>query len=197
VVPIAISFPTSLDVLTNPVASDATNAVSVPHATQHSNLNDAVEALEARVGITGSGVTSSLTYRIATVETTAATLDVDGWTSWTPVVTQSATPTLTNGGSTYVKQGRQVTATCKVTLTSAGTAANDIVCSLPVTAAAARGVGTFLYIDAGTGYIAGSCRLESTTTVKFYTVAASVFGQSTTIANTDTLEFTVVYESAA
>ena len=60
-----VNFPTSLDAFTNPTASDATNSATVPHATQHSNLNDAVEALEAKVGIDGSAVTSSLDYKVA------------------------------------------------------------------------------------------------------------------------------------
>ena len=59
----ATSFPTSLDSFTNPSASDALDSVSVPHADQHSNLNDAVEALQAKVGVDGSTVTSSLDYQ--------------------------------------------------------------------------------------------------------------------------------------
>lgn len=58
----AITFPTSLDSLTNPTASDKLNSVSVPHATQHSDINDAVEALEAKVGINDSAVATSLDY---------------------------------------------------------------------------------------------------------------------------------------
>jgi len=46
----AINYPTSLDNFTNPTASDAMNSVAVPHATQHADLNDAVDALEAKVG---------------------------------------------------------------------------------------------------------------------------------------------------
>jgi len=41
------------------------DSVTVPHATQHTNLNDAVEALEAKVGVDGSAVTSSLDYKVA------------------------------------------------------------------------------------------------------------------------------------
>jgi len=63
-----IAFPTSLDALNNPTAYDQTDSVSVPHATQHENTNDAVEALEAKVGVNNSAVTSSLDYRTARVE---------------------------------------------------------------------------------------------------------------------------------
>lgn len=59
-----VNFPTSLDNFTNPVAGDALNSVTVPHATQHANLNDAVEALEEKVGADNSAVTSSIDYQI-------------------------------------------------------------------------------------------------------------------------------------
>lgn len=64
----AIAFPTSLDALNNPSAFDQLDSVTVPHATQHADINDAVEALEAKVGANSSAVTSSLDYRMARVE---------------------------------------------------------------------------------------------------------------------------------
>lgn len=69
----AINFPTSLDNFTNPTASDTLDSVTVPHATQHANINDAVEALEAKVGINGSAVTSSHDYKIAQLEAAVVT----------------------------------------------------------------------------------------------------------------------------
>jgi hypothetical protein len=62
----ATNFPTSLDALTNPQGTDSVAAV--PHAAQHANANDAIEALQARVGVTGSTVATSLTNRIAVLE---------------------------------------------------------------------------------------------------------------------------------
>jgi hypothetical protein len=62
----ATNFPTSLDSLTNPQGTDSVAAV--PHAAQHANANDAIEALQARVGVTGSTVSTSLTNRIAVLE---------------------------------------------------------------------------------------------------------------------------------
>jgi len=64
----ASNFPSSLDTFTNPSSSDAMDSVSVPHATQHSDLNDAVEALQAKVGADSSGVASSHDYKIAALE---------------------------------------------------------------------------------------------------------------------------------
>lgn len=54
-----ISWPYSFDSLVNPTASDKTNSSSVPHAEQHANLNDIVEALELKVGLSDSGVAGS------------------------------------------------------------------------------------------------------------------------------------------
>jgi hypothetical protein len=64
----ASSFPSSLDTFTNPSSSDALDSVSVPHAGQHADLNDAVEALQAKVGADSSGVASSHDYKIAALE---------------------------------------------------------------------------------------------------------------------------------
>jgi hypothetical protein len=49
----ATDFPTSLDNFTNPTSSD--NLDSPSHSAQHANANDAIEAIEAKVGITGVG----------------------------------------------------------------------------------------------------------------------------------------------
>ena len=64
----ASNFPSSLDAFTNPSSSDAMDSVSVPHASQHSDLNDAVEALQAKVGADSSAVTLSHDYKIAQLE---------------------------------------------------------------------------------------------------------------------------------
>jgi hypothetical protein len=69
----ATNFPTSLDSLTNPQGTDSVAAVS--HAAQHANANDAIEALEAKVGANNSAVTTSLDYRIRTLE--SASVDTE------------------------------------------------------------------------------------------------------------------------
>ena len=63
------NFPSALDTFTNPNGSDSLNAAAVPHAEQHANANDAIEALQAKVGINGSAVATSLDYRISAAET--------------------------------------------------------------------------------------------------------------------------------
>jgi|GEM_PF-2557522 len=65
------NFPTSLDTLVNPIASDDTSVVS--HADQHANANDAIEALQDKVGANSSSVTTSHDYKIAQLESDSHT----------------------------------------------------------------------------------------------------------------------------
>lgn len=58
----ANTFPTTLNDFTNPSTSSDTATVS--HAGQHTDANDAIEALEAKVGVNSSAVTSSLDYKV-------------------------------------------------------------------------------------------------------------------------------------
>ena len=107
----ASNFPSSLDTFTNPSATDVMDSVSVPHATQHSDLNDAVEALQAKVGIDSSAVTSSLEYRIAQLEAAGSPIvKVARFTSsgtWTVPsgVTYAVAHILGGGGGVRVNGG--------------------------------------------------------------------------------------------
>lgn len=58
----ATNFPTSLDALTNPQSTDPLTNPS--HADQHADANDAIEALQAKVGVNGSTVATSLDYKV-------------------------------------------------------------------------------------------------------------------------------------
>ena len=62
----ATSFPSGLDSFTNPTAVDTLD--SPPHDTQHADANDAIEALQSKVGVDGSAVTTSHEYRINSIE---------------------------------------------------------------------------------------------------------------------------------
>lgn len=61
-------FPTALDTLTNPGENDTLDSATVPHADQHANANDAIEALQAKVGVNNSAVPTSLDYRVGVLE---------------------------------------------------------------------------------------------------------------------------------
>ena len=59
------NFSTSLDSFTNPGPTDAQNASpALDHDVQHSNINDAVLALEEKVGVDLSTSTSTIDYKI-------------------------------------------------------------------------------------------------------------------------------------
>lgn len=81
-----ITYPTSLDSLSNPSSGDLLeNAdANLDHDQQHSNANDAIEALEAKVGANSSAVTTSHDYKLGEV------------TGTDKAVGKTATQTLTN-----------------------------------------------------------------------------------------------------
>jgi len=72
----SISFPTSLDSLPNPIGTDLLEnaTLALDHDQQHSNANDAIEALEAKVGINSSAVTTSHDYKLSAVTSSAKAL---------------------------------------------------------------------------------------------------------------------------
>jgi hypothetical protein len=83
----ATNFPTSLDTFTNPNSGNTLDSPS--HSVQHSDINDAVEAIEAKLGV-GSSTAGSATAGYALVNTSGGTtayslLGVSGLSSGTAV----------------------------------------------------------------------------------------------------------------
>jgi len=93
----ATNFPSSLDSFTNPSSTDAMDSVSVPHATQHSDLNDAVEALQAKVGADSSVVTNSHDYKITDHASRLTTLEAStlGIVAYSSATATTAIPVAT------------------------------------------------------------------------------------------------------
>jgi hypothetical protein len=58
-------YPTDLDNFTNPQPSDSMETVS--HSSQHSDINDAVEAVQAKIGADDSPVQSSHDYKLSSI----------------------------------------------------------------------------------------------------------------------------------
>lgn len=90
-----ITFPTTLDALSNPAPTDLLEnaTLGLDHDQQHSNANDAIEALEAKVGINSSAVTTTHDYKLSAVTSSAkaltsgaSTQSVTSLTLTTPVV---------------------------------------------------------------------------------------------------------------
>ena len=92
----ATSYPTSLDSFTNPTAVDTLD--SPPHDTQHADANDAIEALQVKVGIDSSADTSSHDYLIGDLLSRIATLEAAG----SPIVKVEA---FTSSGTWTVPAG--------------------------------------------------------------------------------------------
>jgi len=100
---VATNFPASLDSLTNPTSSDSLNSPS--HSAQHANSNDAIEALQAKVGVDSSAVTSSLDYKVAQLEAGATggkILQVVSTTKTDPFTTTSTSFTDVTGLSVSI-----------------------------------------------------------------------------------------------
>jgi hypothetical protein len=67
----ATNFPTSVDVLTNPVSNDSLNSPS--HSAQHANANDAIEAVEDYL-LNGAGKTGLVFITSADLSSTSVTI---------------------------------------------------------------------------------------------------------------------------
>ena len=129
------------------------------------------------------------------------------WNSYTPVVVQGTTPTLTVNSARWHRTGRLITCQVVLTITSSATAANNVTISLPVTA-----LSTSVYSVFGSGGIYdssaalayyGNVRFATTTTVTIqnaFTSLDGILGTSgftAALANGDIISFTVQYEAAS
>lgn len=71
----AINFPTSLDAFTNPTSGNTLDSPS--HSTQHSDANDAIEALEAKLGVGASPAASATANQVLNISSAGTS----AWTS--------------------------------------------------------------------------------------------------------------------
>ena len=66
------AFPGGLDNFTNPTASDTLDSATVPHADQHANVNDAIEAVQSTLGTNPQGSSATVKARLDALDTTVA-----------------------------------------------------------------------------------------------------------------------------
>jgi hypothetical protein len=146
-----VSFPTSLDTLSNPGASTKTNDPGFELDEVISTLNDIAEALEAKVGIGASTPTASTVLRGTGTGISAygqvATGDIAA-----NAVTQSGAAALgssSTASATYVNMDNT---NAKVTLTTTGGNVLMWVCGSMVQSAGTDGVDAYiaLQMDSGT-----------------------------------------------
>lgn len=76
------NFPSALDNFNNPTPANNLDDPAVLHTDQHSNANDAIEAIEAWVGISGTSEQASHEYRIKQLENTPAGAGQFGIVGW-------------------------------------------------------------------------------------------------------------------
>lgn len=88
------NFPTTLDDATSLPVEAAATALSVNHVTAHQNIQDALEAVEAKVGVDSSAVTTSHDYKLSAVtgsdkalKSGTSTQSVTGLTLASPKIT--------------------------------------------------------------------------------------------------------------
>jgi len=74
----ATNFPTSLDSFTNPTSGNTLDSPS--HSGQHSDINDAVEAIEAKLGVGASPAASATANQILNISSA-------GTSAWTSTLT--------------------------------------------------------------------------------------------------------------
>jgi hypothetical protein len=67
------NYPDSLDNLTNPESTSSLEG----HASLHATVNDALEAIEIKLGVDGSTDVNSIDYKISQLETDLASLDAE------------------------------------------------------------------------------------------------------------------------
>ncbi len=67
----ATNFPNSIDTLNNPGSTDSLSG----HAALHGNVNDAIEAIQTKLGVDGSNNANSIDYKVAQIESQLSDLD--------------------------------------------------------------------------------------------------------------------------
>lgn len=107
----ATNFPSSLDDLSNPQGTDSLQG----HAQLHTNVNDAIEALQEKVGVDNSNDVNSLDYRVTALEvappSTEATLIYE-------IVSNNTGSEIAKGKAVYVSGAVGASGKLRVSLAS-------------------------------------------------------------------------------
>lgn len=122
----ASNFPSQLDSLTNPSPTQSLDDPTVDHAAQHANANDAIEAIEARIGIAGTTDAASLEKRLMQLTTGKGggqTL-IGGTNSSDALTLQGTTASgTTGGGNALIMRSGDAGNTQAMTITNDATVA--------------------------------------------------------------------------
>lgn len=153
----SITYPTTIDSLTNPLSTDTLDSPS--HSGQHSDINDAIEALETKIGVDSSAVTTSIDYKLTNAS--------------------SSNPghkhTLTNGASDLTSTSTEVDAVVDKVLIGYGGGTNDDTSA--INTFLTTNAGEAVQIPAGNYKITGTIAIPTDTTV--YAYGARIFDTTT------------------
>ena len=181
----AISYPTSLDTFTNPTATSL--LTSPNHAQQHSDINDAVEALEAKVAIGNTVLGSYISFATTLGNVTVG----DG------VITGS-----------YCRVNGFVHYYGSFTLGSTSAVTGTVTITLPVNLNSDMNIrstyGTCQYLDGATRYNGQTQRSSDSSLNLAVDLTNSTYAQSSLIAsttpfvwgNTDVMTWNLYYRAA-
>lgn len=61
-------YPNALDQFSNPSATDMLNSAAVPHHQQHTDANDAIEAIQSTLGTDPAGAFATVKDRLVSIE---------------------------------------------------------------------------------------------------------------------------------
>jgi len=80
------NFPSSLDDSTTIPVESANTKLSTNHVTAHQNIQDAIEAIETKVGANSSAVTTSHDYKLSTITGSNKAVSNNGGTLTSPII---------------------------------------------------------------------------------------------------------------
>jgi len=142
------SYPGALDSFVNPTATDTLDSATVPHATQHGDANDAIEAIQVTLGINPQGSSASVVARLTALDSTVAGKAATNQTMYvgttalainrssssqtlTGVSIDGNAATVTNGVTTATTSLPNVTSVNSTTIPASATLLTSATTSLP------------------------------------------------------------------
>ena len=90
------TYPGALDTFINPISTTDLSDPTIPHASQHANINDAVKAVETELGVNPRGASATVVARLDANDVRAATKAPLASPTFTGTVTDNGNLVLTN-----------------------------------------------------------------------------------------------------
>jgi hypothetical protein len=121
------AYPNGIDSFTNPTSSDTLDSQTVPHAAQHADINDAVEAIETILGTNPEGSSATVVARLNANDTAVGLkAPLTSPTLVTPVLGVASGTDLTLSGKLAKSVTNAITASATQTQAGATALTTDI-----------------------------------------------------------------------